>query len=232
MSGETLRLTDAPADLRRAAELLRAGELVAIPTETVYGLAADALNGRAVRKIFEAKGRPMDNPLIVHIADISDWAALVTHIPEKARALAAAYWPGPLTMILPHAPCIPDEVSAGLATVAVRFPAHPVARDLIRLTGGPSRPRRPTAPASRALRPPPMCWRTWRGGSPRWWTAAPAPWGWNPRWWIFRAKRPGCFAPAGSRWRCWRLSRGRWTWTGGDPRPAGRGRGRLPRHEI
>ena len=137
MSGETLRLTDAPADLRRAAELLRAGELVAIPTETVYGLAADALNGRAVRKIFEAKGRPMDNPLIVHIADISDWAALVTHIPEKARALAAAYWPGPLTMILPHAPCIPDEVSAGLATVAVRFPAHPVARDLIRLTGRP-----------------------------------------------------------------------------------------------
>ena len=90
MSGETLRLTDAPADLRRAAELLRAGELVAIPTETVYGLAADALNGRAVRKIFEAKGRPMDNPLIVHIADIKDWAALVTHIPEKARALAAA----------------------------------------------------------------------------------------------------------------------------------------------
>ena len=137
MSGETLRLTDAPADLRRAAELLRAGALVAIPTETVYGLAADALNGRAVRKIFEAKGRPMDNPLIVHIADISDWAALVTHIPEKARALAAAYWPGPLTMILPHAPCIPDEVSAGLATVAVRFPAHPVARDLIRLTGRP-----------------------------------------------------------------------------------------------
>ena len=108
MSGDTLRRTDAPADLRRAAELLRAGELVAIPTETVYGLAADALNGRAVRKIFEAKGRPMDNPLIVHIADISDWAALVTHIPEKARALAAAYWPGPLTMILPHAPCIPD----------------------------------------------------------------------------------------------------------------------------
>ena len=137
MSGETLRLTDAPADLRRAAELLRAGELVAIPTETVYGLAADALNGRAVRKIFEAKGRPMDNPLIVHIADIKDWATLVTHIPEKARALAAAYWPGPLTMILPHAPCIPDEVSAGLATVAVRFPSHPVARDLIRLTGRP-----------------------------------------------------------------------------------------------
>ena len=120
-----------------AADILRRGGLVAIPTETVYGLAADALNGRAVRKIFEAKGRPMDNPLIVHIADIKDWAALVTHIPEKARALAAAYWPGPLTMILPHAPCIPDEVNAGLATVAVRFPAHPVARDLIRLTGRP-----------------------------------------------------------------------------------------------
>ena len=78
------------AEIEGAAQVIREGGLVAIPTETVYGLAADALNGRAVRKIFEAKGRPMDNPLIVHIADIKDWAALVTHIPEKARALAAA----------------------------------------------------------------------------------------------------------------------------------------------
>lgn len=133
----TRRLTGSPADLRLAADLLRAGELVAIPTETVYGLAADALNGRAVAGIFEAKGRPMDNPLIVHIAETAQWAPLVTHIPPAAKALADAFWPGPLTMILPHAPCIPHEVSAGLPTVAVRLPAHPIAQAIIRLTGRP-----------------------------------------------------------------------------------------------
>lgn len=137
MEHETWRLTAAPADLEKAAALLRAGELVAVPTETVYGLAADALNGEAVRRIFEAKGRPADNPLIVHIAEMAAWEPLVTHIPETARRLAAAYWPGPLTLILPHAPCIPDEVSAGLPTVAVRFPSHPVAQAIIRLTGRP-----------------------------------------------------------------------------------------------
>lgn len=133
----TQRLTASPEDLERAAALLRAGELVAIPTETVYGLAADALDGEAVSRIFRAKGRPMDNPLIVHIADQKDWAPLVTDIPKTAQALAEAYWPGPLTMILPHAACIPPQVSAGLDTVAVRFPAHPVAKELIRRTGRP-----------------------------------------------------------------------------------------------
>ncbi len=130
-------LSTESADLRRAADLLRAGELVAIPTETVYGLAADALNGKAVASIFAAKGRPADNPLIVHIADLSQWEALVLDIPPQAMALAKAFWPGPLTMILPKADCIPVEVSAGLSTVAVRMPSHPVARELITLSGCP-----------------------------------------------------------------------------------------------
>ncbi len=130
-------LSTESADLQRAADLLRAGELVAIPTETVYGLAADALNGAAVVSIFAAKGRPADNPLIVHIADLSQWEPLVSHIPPQAVALAEAFWPGPLTMVLPKADCIPLEVSAGLSTVAVRMPSHPIARKLITLSGCP-----------------------------------------------------------------------------------------------
>ncbi len=135
MSMETKRLSDRAEDLAVAAGLLAGGEVVAIPTETVYGLAANALDPEAVRRIFEAKGRPMDNPLIVHIADIAQWDTLVTEIPATARALADAFWPGPLTMILPHSDIVPDAVTAGLATVAVRFPAHPVAQALIRQSG-------------------------------------------------------------------------------------------------
>ncbi len=120
-----------------AGGLLARGELVAIPTETVYGLAADALNGAAVANIFTAKGRPGDNPLIIHIADMADWAPLVTRIPENAMALARAYWPGPLTIILPAAPCVPKEVTAGLSTVAVRFPSHAVAQAVIKAAGCP-----------------------------------------------------------------------------------------------
>lgn len=120
-----------------AARLLQAGKLVAIPTETVYGLAANALDGDAVASIFAAKDRPMDNPLIVHIGDIRDWTPLVTHIPDNAKQLADAYWPGPLTMILPAAECIPKEVTGGLDTVAVRFPSHPVAQAVILRSGCP-----------------------------------------------------------------------------------------------
>ena len=120
-----------------AARLLQDGQLVAIPTETVYGLAADALDGDAVASIFAAKERPMDNPLIVHIGDIKDWAPLVTHIPEDAKKLADTYWPGPLTMILPAADCIPKETTGGLSTVAVRFPSHPVAQAVILRSGCP-----------------------------------------------------------------------------------------------
>ncbi len=134
---QTKRLTSQPTDIEEAARLLRDGRLVAVPTETVYGLAADALNPTAVASIFTAKGRPMDNPLIVHIADIRDWAPLVRHISDKAQALANAFWPGPLTIILPAADCIPNEVRGGLNTVAVRFPSHPIAQAVILHAGCP-----------------------------------------------------------------------------------------------
>ncbi len=123
--------------LRQAGALLRAGEVVGMPTETVYGLAANALDGAAVAKIFLAKGRPQDNPLIVHIADKEQLSTLARMVPESARKLADAFWPGPLTIILPKAACIPDEVSAGLDTVGIRLPSHPVARALIREAGVP-----------------------------------------------------------------------------------------------
>ena len=118
-------------EVEKAAQIIKNGGLVAMPTETVYGLAADALNGNAVANIFKAKGRPMDNPLIVHISDISQITGLVREFPENARRLAEKFWPGPLTIILPKSDNIPDEVSAGLDTVAVRFPSHPVAKALI-----------------------------------------------------------------------------------------------------
>ena len=128
---ETRLLEPTTEGIIEAARLLRDGQLVAIPTETVYGLAANALDPKAVASIFRAKDRPMDNPLIVHIADIKNWTPLVKHIPAAARRLADAYWPGPLTIILPAADCIPNEVRGGLATVAVRFPADPVAQAVI-----------------------------------------------------------------------------------------------------
>ncbi len=134
---QTKHFNDGEEDLRLAAALLKRGELVAIPTETVYGLAADARNGAAVASIFRAKGRPADNPLIVHIAREEELWDLAVSVPPVARALAAAYWPGPLTMIFDKAPGVPDEVTAGLSTVAVRMPSHPVARRLIELSGCP-----------------------------------------------------------------------------------------------
>ncbi len=120
-----------------AGSLLAQGSLVAIPTETVYGLAANALDEQAVCAIFAAKGRPQDNPLIVHIADMDDLAPLVANLPSQAKMLAEAFWPGPLTIILPRAKSVPDVVSAGLDTVAVRMPSHPVARAIIRAAGVP-----------------------------------------------------------------------------------------------
>lgn len=134
---ETLHLTNSESDIIRAADILREGGLVAMPTETVYGLAANALDGKAVRRIFEAKGRPMDNPLIVHVAQVSDIARLrlVSQFPEKAQQLADAFWPGPLTIIMKKGRVIPDEVSAGLSTVAVRIPSHPDAHRLMELSG-------------------------------------------------------------------------------------------------
>ena len=135
MKTDTRLLTATPADLAAAADALKRGDVVAIPTETVYGLAADALNEDAVRRIFEAKGRPADNPLIVHIADRADWAKLVTEIPPAAAALADAFWPGPLTIILPRSPLVPNVTTGDLDTVAVRFPSHPIAQEIIRRSG-------------------------------------------------------------------------------------------------
>ena len=124
---------------RIAAELLQRGEVVGIPTETVYGLAGDALNAVACRKIFEAKGRPRDNPLIVHIANRGMLCRIVdeTRIDARSLRLMDAFWPGPLTLLLPKLPCVPDEVTCGLDTVAVRMPAHPVASRLMTLCDRP-----------------------------------------------------------------------------------------------
>jgi L-threonylcarbamoyladenylate synthase len=120
-----------------AAEHLRNGELVAFPTETVYGLGANALKADAVRKIFMAKGRPSDNPLIVHIADREDLMGLVLEIPTVAEKLMSCFWPGALTLVFRKSSIVPDVVTAGLDTVAVRMPVHPVALALIRLAGVP-----------------------------------------------------------------------------------------------
>ena len=123
--------------VRRAAELLRQGGLVAIPTETVYGLAADACNAEAVRAVYAAKGRPSDNPMIVHIADREMLPELVASAPPAAALLADAFWPGPLTMVLPRSQRVPLTTTGGLESVAVRMPSHPVARAVIRAAGVP-----------------------------------------------------------------------------------------------
>ena len=122
--------------LRRAGEIIRRGGLVAFPTETVYGLGGDALNPESSRKIYAAKGRPSDNPLIVHICRFEDIYGIVSRLPEAAVKIARAFWPGPLTMILPKSEPVPPETTGGLDTVAVRFPSHPVARKLIAYGGG------------------------------------------------------------------------------------------------
>jgi L-threonylcarbamoyladenylate synthase len=117
--------------IARAAAILRAGGLVAFPTETVYGLGADALNAEAVKRIFAAKGRPASDPLIVHVDNLDALRKLVRSVPEPVAALASRFWPGPLTLVLPRSAAVPDEVTAGLDTVAVRIPSHPVARRLL-----------------------------------------------------------------------------------------------------
>lgn len=121
-----------PAALRRLAAALRRGELVAIPTETVYGLAANALDARACRRIFTAKRRPADDPLIVHVTDLQA-AERLAEFNEVARVLARAFWPGPLTLVLPKRACVPAIVTSGQNTVAVRAPAHPLARQILKL---------------------------------------------------------------------------------------------------
>ncbi|MGN0402962.1 MAG: L-threonylcarbamoyladenylate synthase [Acetatifactor sp.] len=122
--------------LHRAGEIIRRGGLVAFPTETVYGLGGDALNRESSRKIYAAKGRPSDNPLIVHICRLEDIGEIVSEFPEEAVRLAGAFWPGPLTMILKKSDRVPRETTGGLDTVAVRFPSDPTAQKLIEYSGG------------------------------------------------------------------------------------------------
>ena len=125
------------SQLKEAARILRSGGLVAFPTETVYGLGANALNEEAARKIYAAKGRPSDNPLIAHISDFSELDQLVREIPKAGKILIEAYWPGPLTLIFPKSSKVPYGTTGGLDTVAVRMPSDPTARKLIALSGVP-----------------------------------------------------------------------------------------------
>ncbi len=129
--------TDWDKQLDQAAEILRSGGLVAFPTETVYGLGANALDETAVEAIYRAKGRPSDNPLIVHIADTAAVKDLADNTPQTAQALMDTFWPGPLTLIMPRSSLVPDIVTAGLDTVAVRMPSHPIASALIKKAGVP-----------------------------------------------------------------------------------------------
>lgn len=132
-----IRRADEPGAIDEAAALILAGRLVAFPTETVYGLGANALDGAAVRRIFEAKGRPSFNPLIVHVPTIEAARGLAAEWSSVAEQLARRFWPGPLTLVVPKRSHVPDEVSAGLPTVALRLPAHAVARELLERAGVP-----------------------------------------------------------------------------------------------
>ena len=148
-------LTDSPQE---AAAFLRSGEAVAFPTETVYGLGADALNADAVRKVFEAKGRPSDNPLIVHVASVAQIAPLVTEQTAAAEALIERFFPGPLTVILKKSEAVPAVVSAGLTTIALRMPDHPTATAFLQACDRPV-----AAPsANRSGRPSPTSWKAVR----------------------------------------------------------------------
>ena len=129
--------TQRPEDIAAAAGLLRNGKLVAIPTETVYGLGANGLDENAVLRIFEAKGRPQDNPLILHISEPKELESICHDIPAQAWLLAEHFWPGPLTMVLPVRDLVPKRTTAGLDTVAVRCPKTAATRELIRLAGVP-----------------------------------------------------------------------------------------------
>ena len=134
---KTKLLTDTTEDIRIAAEIIAGGGLAAFPTETVYGLGADALNPEAVAKVYAAKGRPSDNPMIVHISSKGDLIKLTPRITEDMDKLMEAFWPGPMTMIVPRRPVVPDTTTGGLDTVGIRMPSHPAALELIRRSGCP-----------------------------------------------------------------------------------------------
>lgn len=139
MKTKVVKITDIqpnPEAIYEAGQIIQNGGLVAFPTETVYGLGGDALNPTSSKKIYEAKGRPSDNPLIVHIADITDISKIAVNIPKEAYDLATAFWPGPLTMILNKSDAVPKETTGGLDTVAIRMPVNETARDFIAAAGG------------------------------------------------------------------------------------------------
>lgn len=125
------------ADVSEAVHALRAGKLCAVPTETVYGLAGDALQPEVVARIFEAKQRPFFDPLIVHVAQVGELQSLIREFPPLGQKLASAFWPGPLTLVLPKSEVVPDLVTAGLSSVAVRIPRHPLMQELLRQFGRP-----------------------------------------------------------------------------------------------
>ena len=176
--------------MQEAAALIRAGEVVSFPTETVYGLGADGLNPEAVAKIFAAKGRPNDNPLILHIAKKEDIAQLTTGLNANAKKLMEHFWPGPLTLIVNKSAIVPDAVSAGLETVAVRFPSNKFAQDFIRACGCPIAAPSANISVVRARRMLRTCWRICREKLPVCLMAATAASGWNPPWWIQRVLSP------------------------------------------
>ena len=148
-------LTEYIDSTERAAQIIREGGLVAFPTETVFGIGADATNSEAVKKLFAAKGRPSNNPLIVHLDDGVHWSRAATQLPKVAEAMLDAFCPGPLTLVLPKLPTISDQVTAGLATVGVRIPNHPVAREILRVAAVPV-----AAPsANRSGRPSGTTWK-------------------------------------------------------------------------
>ena len=128
-------MTNVSQDVAAAASVLRQGGLIGLPTETVYGLAADALNPAAIEKVFQAKGRPADHPVIVHIANIDDLSQWATDISPQALSLAQQFWPGPMTLILKRQPHVPDVITGGQDTIGVRFPAHPMAQAVIQALG-------------------------------------------------------------------------------------------------
>ncbi len=134
---ETKLLKANEESISLASELLKAGEIVALPTETVYGLAGDSRNSESIKKIFEAKGRPSDNPLIVHIGSFDMLESVVKEVPQDAKILARKFWPGPLTIIMPKGESICNETTAGLDSVGVRMPANEIAREIINKSGVP-----------------------------------------------------------------------------------------------
>ena len=150
-------LTPESPVIQRAVEILRRGGLVAFATETVYGLGADATNAAAVARIFSAKGRPATNPLIVHVADADIAKQYTLEWPSFADQLTAAFWPGPLTIVLPKSDLIVDGVTAGLKTVGLRVPNHRLALELLQAFNGPIAVPAPTAPITSAPRGPNMC---------------------------------------------------------------------------